>query len=104
MFFINILIHCTCINSAHGIGFIADSYMLLAKYNLRYVLDVFINIGDFPSKLKWRNKLKSNLQYKYMSDMQARLNTDQTLTMFKSIHTDGNLHTLWDLGIQYPII
>jgi len=57
-------------NDRQCLGFIPDICTLIRKYNLQYVLDCYIKEGIFPSKLRWKIILTSNI---FRPDERVRL-------------------------------
>ena len=72
-------------------GFIADIFRLLGKYQLRHVVETYLESSIFPSKFAWKRILKSTLHESAISSWHNRIQT-QDCSRFTALHYDYSPH------------
>ena len=80
------------------LGFIPDIYRLIRNYNLQYILDPNVKEGIFPSKLRWKIILTSNI---LRPDERVRLefltNVFPNYSVFSSGTVNCNNCSIWSV-------
>ena len=92
--FLNRLTSFTTHSNGRQTGFIADIFRLLGKYQLRHVLEAYLESSIFPSKFAWKRILKSTLHKSAISSWHNRIQT-QDFSRFTALHYDYSPHWIW---------
>ena len=92
--FLNRLTSFTTHSNGRQTGFIADIFRLLGKYQLRHVLEAYLESSIFPSKFAWKRILKSTLHESAISSWHNRIHT-QDFSRFTALHYDYSPHWIW---------
>ena len=90
-------------NDRQCLGIIPDIYRLIRKYNLQYILDCYIKERIFPSKLRWKIILTSNI---FRPDKRVRLefltNVFPNYSIFSSGTVNCNNCSIWSVTKTHP--
>ncbi|KAK3096521.1 hypothetical protein FSP39_000985 [Pinctada imbricata] len=78
-------------------GFIPDALRLLSFYGLYEHLTVWISDGDFPSKLSWKQIVRSTVRNHHIESRIDRIESDSTFYRFKEIFSTREPCTFWSI-------
>ena len=82
------------VNYYQSHGFIPDIYRVLHKYDLKYILDIYIRNGMFPSKFAWKALLKKCVFARERLLRLTKFNDDHGV-LINLVTQNSNYCSLW---------
>ena len=76
-------------------GFIPDILRILDKYSLSYVLDEYIQSGQFMSKFSWNRLVKTKINMNVENQWCEKISNDASLQPFLQIHRKYEPCVFW---------
>ena len=90
--------------SAKKLGFSPDIFRILNKYSISQVLNEYIQTGVFPSKVAWKNVVRSKINALHRDDMLIRINFSELVSRIVHLHSglSSYPHAFWILCREHP--
>lgn len=85
-----------------NVGFIPDIIRILQKYSILEHFEIYLECGEFASKLKWKLLCKQAIWRKENECWQHRISSCSDFDRFNQIHTSISPSVLWKVASKYP--
>ena len=82
-------------------GFMFDIFQCLTKYNLKHIVEDFVNSGSFPSKYSWKSILSSKIRVYANQDFVSQA-AEHELQLFLTFHQQVEPSMFWNISRKYP--
>lgn len=90
-------------NDRQRSGFIPDIYRILQKYNFLYLLDCYVVNGGFPTKVRWKTILFSNIvKPRQNQRVQLLAMHFSNFDTIRSVFDDSDSVSIWTIAKAKP--